>query len=354
MPRSGWFQSNLDGFGNLDNIGIFSLGEYKGSLFAGTRNIVTGAEIWKLVDGDWLKVMEGGFGSAANQAIDHLIEFKGQLYASTWNVASDTASYGTEIWRFDGDGEWEKVVSAGFGEVNNGESTLVVYKDRLYAGTWALDPNLRPPEIWASKTGDADDWVLVLQGGITEGNYGVVCFSEYDGYLYAGTANFSGAQVWRTKDGSTWEQVAVNGIDDPANMSVTAVEEYQEYLYASVGTSWDAPRAQVWRCKECDGNDWALVKSGGYHYPDTWRKGALEVYHGDLYQVIGNQEYGLEVWCTTDGMNWEEVIFEGFGDKKNIYTYFDNAILVFDDRLYLGVDKLAGEGGGEIWSGFLP
>ena len=62
----------------------------------------------------------------------------------------------------------------------------------------------------------------------------------------------------------------------------------------------------------------------------------------------------MEVWCTTDGMNWEEVIFGGFGDKKNIYTYFDNAILVFDDRLYLGVDKLAGEGGGEIWSGFLP
>lgn len=348
MPTSGWSQSNADGFGNADNIGVFSLGAFDDHLYAGTRNVAAGAEIWRLENGGWTPVMQGGFGSGANQAIVHLLEFKGQLYASTWNQYSDTASYGAEIWRSSDGEHWVRVVSAGFGNPNNGEMVLGEFDGQLYAGTWGFDPEASLPEIWASPTGDAGDWSPIDVVGIAAGNWGVVCFGAHDGGLYAGTANLSGGtQVWRTLDSTQWEQVTLNGFGDPSNKSVTALAGFEGYLYAATGTSWDAPRAQLWRCQQCDGSDWTLVRSGDYHFTDTWRKASLEMHDGYLYHFIGHQEQGLEVWRAADGLNWEEIAYGGFGDRNNIYTYFDNATLAFQGRIYVGTENVVT--GGEVW-----
>jgi len=348
QTTQGWVQSNLDGFGNVDNVSVFSLGKLDNQLYAGTRNSVTGAEIWRLEEEVWVQVMEGGFGSPSNLAIDHLLEYKGQVYASTWNQYSDTASYGSEIWRSQDGENWSQVVSGGFGNPNNGEITLGEFNDRLYAGTWSFDPTTSPAEIWASTSGNSEDWSRLTDTNIMTGNEGVICFGKYNGNLYAGTANTtSGAEIWRTQDGAHWELAAVNGLGDKSNYSVTALAEFGGYLYAALGTSWDAPRAQLWRCEQCEGNDWVLVKSGDFYHPDTWRKASLEVFNGYLYYVVGNQEQGLEVWRTTNGLDWEMESMEGFGDTNNIYTYFDNATLVFDQRLFIGTNNTVS--GGEVW-----
>jgi hypothetical protein len=353
-PAIRWSQSNQDGFGDPQNISVFSLGSFKGVLYAGTRNEVAGAQIWRLENGSWEQVMNGGFGSPSNRAIDHLIEFNGYIYASTWNQYSDTSSYGAEIWRSKDGENWSQVVSGGFDNPNNGEIILEEFMGKLYAGTWSFDPTISPAEIWVSTTGDEGDWSQVVDAGFAAANnYGVITLGIYQGNLYIGTAKLgeSGTLAWRTHDGIQLEPVDNHSFGDPKNHSLTAFAGFGEYLYASVGTSWDAPRIQLWRCKQCDGNDWELVKSGGFHYDTTWRKGGLEVFSGGLYYAIGNQELGMEVWRTMDGVDWEEVAFGGFADTGNIYTYFDNAIGVFGNRLYIGTDNRST--GGEIWEGIL-
>jgi len=349
-----WSQSNQDGFGDPQNISVFSLGSFKGVLYAGTRNEAAGAEIWRLKNGDCEQVMKGGFGSAPNRAIDHLAEYKGYLYASTWNQYSDTSSYGAEIWRSKDGENWSQVVSGGFGNPNNAEIILEEFMGKLFAGTWSLDPSIHPAEIWFSATGDEGDWAQVVDASFDlANNYGVVTLGTYQDNLYIGTAQLgeSGTLAWRTRDGIHLEPVDKDCFGDPKNHSLTAFAEFGGYLYASVGTSWDAPRIQLWRCQQCDGDDWELVKSGGYHYDTTWRKGGLEVVLDRLYYVIGNQELGMEVWRTIDGLNWEEVACGGFDDAGNIYTYFDNAMLAFSNRLYIGTDNRTT--GGEIWEGTL-
>lgn len=349
-----WSQSNQDGFGDIRNISVFALGTFNGDLYAGTRNDQAGAEIWRLTNDTWEQVMRGGFGSTFNLAIDHLLEFHGYLYASTWNQNSDTTSLGTEIWRTrDGD-NWEKVVGGGFGNPWNGESTLMQFEGLIVAGTWSFDPGQSPAEIWVSETGNQNDWVQVQDVDFSSGgNDGVITLAVYEDHLYIGTARTQGAGslAWRMNKELQINAVDHNNFDDPENHSLTAYATFGDHLYASVGTNWDAPRQQIWRCQQCDGSDWELIRSGGYRYESTWRKGGLEVFNNQLYAIVGNQDLGLEVWRTEDGKVWEETAFGGFDDAGNIYTYCDNAIAVLGNSIFIGTDNRSS--GGEVWKGSL-
>jgi hypothetical protein len=63
---------------------------------------------------------------------------------------------------------------------------------------------------------------------------------------------------------------------------------------------------------------------------------ALELFDNDLYFAIGNSFTGLEVWRTANGTAWEQIGYDGFGDANNQVTYFDNAVTVFNNGLYIG------------------
>lgn len=349
-----WSQSNQDGFGDPRNISVFALGTFKDELYAGTRNDQTGAEIWLLNYGTWEQVMQGGFGSTYNLAIDSLLEFNGWLYASTWNQNSETTSLGSEIWRSKDGRNWEQVVGGGFGNSWNGESTLSEFAGQIVAGTWSFDPTQSTAEIWVSATGDAGDWVQVQDADFAAGgNDGVITLTTYMDHLYIGTARSQGAGslAWRMDENLQIEAVDPDNFKDPENHSLTAYADFEGYLYASIGTNWNAPRQQIWRCQQCDGNDWELVRNGGYHYESTWRKGGLEVLHDRLYVIVGNQDLGLEVWRTEDGTNWEEIAFGGFDDAGNIYSYFNNAIAILGNSIFIGTDNRTS--GGEVWEGAL-
>ncbi|HPH94458.1 MAG TPA: hypothetical protein PKW33_01195 [Anaerolineaceae bacterium] len=350
-PVSGkmtWSQSNEDAFGDPTNESVFALGVFKEVLYAGTRNSVKGAQIWRLENENWTQVMKDGFGSTGVYSIDHLEPFKGWLYASTWNQTSETETNGAQIWRTEDGEHWSAVVTDGFENPKNSEIILIAWQDRLFAGTWNFD--LKNAEIWVSSSGDAGSWTRVVAGGLgEENNAGVISMGIHDGRLYAGIANREGGRIWRTANGSQWEKVATGGLGDSANHAVSALEAFNGYLYALVETSWDNPRAQVWRCSRCDGSDWEMIKEGGFHYPDTWRKVGAEVLAGYLYIVPGNQDRGLEIWRTADGQKWEEISYDGFGDKNNRYSYFDNAIAVFQGRLFIATDNPVS--GGEVWEG---
>ncbi|MBL0268181.1 MAG: hypothetical protein IPP99_05860 [Chitinophagaceae bacterium] len=75
---------------------------------------------------------------------------------------------------------------------------------------------------------------------------------------------------------------------------------------------------------------------------------SLRIFGTRLYAIIENFTTGIEVWQTTDGANWQQVGFGGFGDSNNSDPYWDNSVTVFNNNLFIGTTNWAN--GGEIWN----
>jgi len=88
-------QVNIDGFGDSNNIATFPSAVFKGSLYVGTLNWVTGGEVWRTSDGtNWTQVNIDGFGDPNNTETYPAASFDGNLYVGTINEVT-----GGEIWR---------------------------------------------------------------------------------------------------------------------------------------------------------------------------------------------------------------------------------------------------------------
>ncbi len=351
-----WRQSNLNGFGNRQNVDVLSLESFGGSLYAGTYNPDggNGAQLWRFGN-SWAAVMTNGFNDAANVGIDDLIEFKGNLYAGTWNEDN-----GGQIWRSANGSSWAQVVDQGFDDRTNGEIfSLAVYSNTLYASTWSYT-STHGAEIWRSDTGNSDDWEQAADNGFDgdAANRSVTAMGVFNGYLYAGTDNWSsttitstGAEVWRCQecDGSDWVPVNTGGFGTVNNIGVSALAEFDGHLYASTVTQ-DGFGMEVWRCDACNApGDWERVVENGFDNSATGDLSALEVYTGQLHLIVGNSTTGLEIWRSDTGDldDWEQVGFAGLGDSNNRAPYWDNSVAVFDDDLFLGTINEAN--GGEVW-----
>ncbi len=155
--------------------------------------------------------MTGGFLDQTNIAVDAFETFNGKLYAGTWNELDTGGSNGGQILRTatPQTGGWEKVVDDGFtGPTNSEILSLKAFNGWLYAGTWSADTGVHGAEIYRSDTGDLNDWDVVYNSSVpgysTPG--AVMVMEVFDGFLYAGLMNWntSGAELWRTSDGTTW------------------------------------------------------------------------------------------------------------------------------------------------------
>lgn len=339
-----WTQTNINGFGDMDNQLATALAPFNGHLCAGTYNWDSGAEVW-CRDSDWEMVNTSGFNDADNEYVDHLLEFDGYLYASTGN---DTD--GGEVWRYNGS-SWSQVASGGFGDTSNAEVfRFGLFHDTLYASTWSYT-DTHGTEVYTTTNGTS--WTKAVSNGFGDSNNeAALCFEESSGYLYTGTCNDStGGEVWRTSDGSSWTQVNSDGFGDGTNWGVSALAALNGYLYAST-RPYEGAGAEVWRCQDCDGSDWAQVVDDGFGNEDTRGMSALEVLRDQLYLVVGNSETGLEVWRSSNGTDWEQTGFAGFGDSSNLAPYWDNSVAVLDEELYIGTYNWAQ--GGEVWKMWRP
>ena len=118
----------------------------------------------------------------------------------------------------------------------------------------------------------------------------------FGGKLYAGAGNTAdGARLYRTNDGTTWEQAITPAFGDANNQKVEMVFVFQNQLYVSVK----------------------------------------------------NSVTGIEVWRSPDGSLWEQVNQDGFGDSHNTGTNWSNATAEFGCSLYVGTSNVAD--GGELW-----
>jgi len=102
----------------------------------------------------------------------------------------------------------------------------------------------------------------------------------------------------------------------------------------------------MWR--SADGTTWEQVNLDGFGDAANWTVDSLIAANGHLWAATFNRLTGTEVWRSPDGTTWEQVNTDGFGDGNN---YGSPAMGVLGSFLYAGTYK-AFEFGGlpcDVW-----
>ena len=224
------------GFGDNNNIEA-SLYIYNNTLYASTENDNTGTEVWRYdggtswtrVDTDILGPGNGGFGDT-NNIESGLLEYDGTLYAATKNINT-----GAEVWRYDGGTSWTQVNTDGFGDEkeNAGVEEYAIYNGFFYVGTYN---QITTGEVWRYDGGTSWTDVTPPWDGY---NKAAIDLIAHNNNLYVATENtYTGGEVWKY-DETTWTQVNTDGFGDISNEEIEFII-YNNARYACTGD-------EVWR-----------------------------------------------------------------------------------------------------------
>lgn len=183
----------------------------------------------------------------------------------------------------------------------------------------------------------------------------------FNGQLYLGMEadNTMGARIWRTKAGVTipasqadWEEVAADQFGYPfgvtnvtQNDHIDSLAEFNGYLYASTANGGSSTYGtRVFRSPNGNPNSWedALINIGaGFGSAQNTNFKDMQVFNGWLCGGTQNWLYGAQVWCTQDGLNWVQKNISGFGSTQyNNKTVEVWSGYVFQEALYFGVQNL--------------
>lgn len=225
-----------------------------------------------LASGDWQAVNAEGFGNPDNATIFEMGEFAGQLYAGTVNAVS-----GGELWKASPGTPpytWSRVFGEGAGRGPHNEvlGALCEFKGALYVGCGVINggyhraQKIGPAAAELLRVWPDDSWDLIVGESRLTAQGAKVPLSGYS----AGFDNLFNGYIWR--------------------MAV-----HQGWLYA--GTM-----------------SWAnLLPYLPLHLwpPDV----AALVRHWGIERLTENG--GCELWRSADGVNFEPVTRNGFGNKFN-------------------------------------
>lgn len=242
-----WTKIGGDGVNTSWNnvLQLSSLAVYNGKLYAGMGGTSNTAWVWEYNDTSWTRI--GGTGIAGTWAatdVGALTVFRNQLCASNGRYGG-----AAHVWCYNGS-SWTKIAGDG---VNGSWPTVAntvevnsmgVYNDDLYVG-YSDATNLLA-NVWKW---DGSTWTQISGGGLNSswqnGSYShVSAITVYNGVLVAGMrqAGFSntGAGDIYTYNGSTWTQIAGDGINSSWGATIEAIytlSSYKGKLYAGTGLS---------------------------------------------------------------------------------------------------------------------
>ena len=279
---------------------------------------------------------------ANNHIVFDMSVFDDQHYAGTGDWES-TPSAG-QIWRSANGTDWSLVADNGLGNGDNaGFTTFTSFKGMLYAATLN---RIDGADLWRSKTGNEGSWELVATQGFGGGSayFIVTSLNTFKGQLYAAveaTAG-TGAQVWRSSDGTDWTLVSDDGFGDIDNYQTGSSVVYRSQLY--VTTRNDVTGAQLWRSS--DGATWVQVLGDGFGDINNVKIESLTTYREAICASTVNFVTGVEIWRSTDGVNWTQINEDGFGESGTISSLWSNGTVVFQGNYLIGSSW---PDGGRIW-----
>jgi hypothetical protein len=284
--------------------------------------------------------------------------------------------------------------------------SLALHDDLLYiAVTHELAAERPPGEIYA--TDGTKVWLVDGDGFGNPANIGVYALASFDGWLHAGTMNIAeGYEVWKLAgpdDTAEPIRVIANGGPSRTNQAVSTMLVFQEHLYvAALSFAWintghgstlaggdmvriDAngdvetvvgPDATggvgsgfgkctniyLWSLAEHDGKlycgtwDWASLLPASTAFLPLFSETPLglllrpifrPIFLPNLYDLLTRN--GGELYCSSDGLHWDLIFFDGLGDPDN---YGVRTMVSAQDRLFLGMANIFD--GLQIWRSSAP
>ena len=237
--------------------------------------------------------------------------------------------------------EWEKVNSNGFGDIDNKSLfPMEIFSDDLYVGTW----NDAGTEIWMTPEGTNCDWnqINVNGFGIPSNSYST-SMEVFNDQLYFGVFNEGGGEIWLTSDDTSWDQVEIAGFSLNNScirvMSTFAPYGSNQHLY--MGTD-NEEGLQIWMTE--NGIDWLIIEDRGFDDANNTSAYCMGLFDNYLYLGTVNQHSGTQIWKTKGGITWTKANTDGFGYNSNLASY---SMCAFKDYLYVGtVNHLTGT---QLW-----
>jgi hypothetical protein len=314
-------------FGDRETSSVRAVAAFRGKLFMTTSgngrepNTAESPPVYATDDplaDHWRRVSPPALGDPANTAVHALCTFRDQLYAGTLNPTS-----GFQIWRTDARGRtpyrWVRIVDrgAGRGSLSEGVRSMCVFKDALYVGTASSN------------------------GGVGR-NHG---------------ADQSPPELLRIYPDDSWELVV--GQERPSLAGRRSPQ-------SGFGPGFDNSFA---------GFFWTMAVHGDWLYLSTfdrlvfalWQDEEVRpaVFTRDRVEAAVDEYGGCELWRTRDGVGWEPVTLDGFG---NPFNYGIPAMVSTPRGLFVGTANpfgpqiaVPGEGGwtyaenalggAEVWLG---
>jgi len=291
-----------------------------------------GPEILRSENGrDWHSTCEPGLHGLPVTAIRTLVAFKGKVYTTPSgsrggnpNVASHSIVYES---RDPASGEWEAASEFGFGDPENKTVfEMVGFGDYLYVGTF----NLAGYEIWRSDlTGPLPyRWERVIEQGAYRGAENQIACSmiPFKNALYIGggiqgggvdTQNNVGpaaSELIRINRDGSWDLIVGKERQTP--------DGWKEPLsgWTEGFDNWFA--GYFWRMGVHDGWLYLATYNWSVTLPfarrDPWPQMACDILNKLEDDFITDYMGGCGFYRSFDGENWMEVTDDGFGNPYNM------------------------------------
>jgi len=275
---------------------------------------------------DFVPVSKPGLVGLLTNSLRTFVSFKGRLFTAPTSAIKGNPNMSSIPVVYESsdpaNGEWQPVNEPGWGDLKNQTIfELRGFGDYLYAGTI----NNNGFQIWRTKAEGKPpyDWTNIITNGAGRGrlNQGCCSMAVFKNALYVGTGiqhggydrinqiGPAGAEIIRIYENGTWEVVVGEKRNGKRPLSGMSAG------FNSVSNGY------IW--KMCVRDDWLYAGTFNWTVAASFTK--FENRTDKIARLVGKvgienifqHQGGCELWRTYDGENWLPVTRQGFGNPYN-------------------------------------
>ncbi|MDZ4857789.1 MAG: hypothetical protein SGI88_02315 [Candidatus Hydrogenedentes bacterium] len=283
-PSQVWAHDGTDtwqiidnGFGDPANAGVWTIASFNGYLYVSVANVLEGFQVWKMEGagqnaGPPVRVIRNGgtwrgnFAAATSYVFKDHIYFGTQILGGLNRTGDGSLLRGADLMRLDVNDELEAVIGpgsisglgSGFGKPQNAYIwSMVEYKGQLYVGTWdqtsivqyAIDEF--PESLEQLLTFLSTDWEVPRLSLVDDAFDNFATGTKRRPTFISGQLGIGG-DLYRSRDGVTWEALFSDGLGDPYNYGARNMLAVGDDLYIGMANIYEG--FEIWK-KDAVGPD---------------------------------------------------------------------------------------------------